>query len=269
MDKMGSDIFIYKFKMPALSRVNNDKQFFQNYNLTKSKPPIDRGHLAKDLDHMKWVIAYYRVSTGKQGKSGLGLEAQQHAVQLYCITNGCHLLKEIQEVKSTRKRRIFLEDAFVLCQKYNASLIVARLDRLGRDVEEIARNIKLPVDIIVADNPHANRFTIHILAAVAEEQRRTISENTKSALQAAKKRGVLLGKNGNALAQQNKEAAFEFAKKLQPLIFKLNAEGICSTRKIACELNKRNIPTYKPGGRWHRTSVHNILSRLKMTKNDI
>lgn len=117
--------------------------------------------------------------------------------------------------------------------------------------------------------PHANRFTIHILAAVAEEQRRTISENTKSALQAAKKRGVLLGKNGSALAKQNKEAAFAFAKKMQPLISKLNEEGICSTRKIASELNRLKIPTFRTGGRWHRTSVHNLLSRLKMSKNNI
>lgn len=215
---------------------------------------------------MKSVIAYYRVSTGKQGRSGLGLEAQQHAVRHYCDSNGLQLMMEIQEVKSTRKRRIFLENAFALCQKHNTSLIVARLDRLGRDVEEIARNIKLPVDIIVADNPHANRFTIHILAAVAEEQRRTISENTKSALQAAKKRGVLLGTNGIALARQNKAAALEFAKKLQPIITKLNEDGICSTRKIATELNRLSIPTFRPGGRWHRTSVYNLLLRLEMTK---
>jgi DNA invertase Pin-like site-specific DNA recombinase len=218
---------------------------------------------------MKLVIAYYRVSTGKQGKSGLGLEAQQHAVRHYCECNGFQLLTEIQEVKSTRKRRIHLENAFALCQKQNASLIVARLDRLGRDVEEIAHNIKLPVDIIVADNPHANRFTIHILAAVAEEQRRTISENTKSALQAAKKRGVKLGRNGNVLAQQNKKAAIEFARKLQPLIIKLNEEGIRSTRKIACELNRLNIPTFRTGGRWHRTSVYNLLSRLEVMKDEI
>ncbi|OQP49041.1 resolvase [Niastella yeongjuensis] len=216
---------------------------------------------------MKLVIAYYRVSTGKQGKSGLGLEAQQHAVRHHCNSNGFQLLMEIQEVKSTRKRRVYLENAFALCQKHQAALIVARLDRLGRDVEEIARNIKLPVDIIVADNPHANRFTIHILAAVAEEQRRSISENTKSALQAAKQRGVLLGKNANALALQNKAAAYKFAKELQPLLFKLNEEGICSTRKIASELNRLKVPTFRPGGRWHRTSVHNVLSRLEMTKN--
>jgi DNA invertase Pin-like site-specific DNA recombinase len=83
---------------------------------------------------MKSVIAYYRVSTGKQGKSGLGLEAQQHAVKHHCDCNGFQLLMEIQEVKSTRKRRIFLENAFELCQKHNAALIVARLDRLGRDI---------------------------------------------------------------------------------------------------------------------------------------
>jgi DNA invertase Pin-like site-specific DNA recombinase len=152
--------------------------------------------------------------------------------------------------------------------RFVKSKIVARLDRLGRDVEEIARNIKLPVDIIVADNPHANRFTIHILAAVAEEQRRTISENTKSALQAAKRRGVLLGKNGSALAQQNKKAAFEFARKLQPIIYKLNAEGICSTRKIACELNRLNISTFRTSGRWHRTTVWNLLRRMKLVKEE-
>jgi DNA invertase Pin-like site-specific DNA recombinase len=213
---------------------------------------------------MKFVIAYYRVSTGKQGKSGLGLEAQQHSVRQYCASNGYQLLMEIQEVKSTRKRRIGLENAFNLCQKLNASLIVARLDRLGRDVEEIARNIKLPVDIIVADNPHANRFTIHILAAVAEEQRRTISENTKLALQAAKKRGVILGRNGVALAKKNKEAAIKFAKKLQPIIEKLKAKGIRSTREIALELNRLNIPTFRPQARWHRTSVWNVLRRLKI-----
>jgi len=217
---------------------------------------------------MKCVIAYYRVSTGKQGKSGLGLEAQQHAVRNHCDCNGLQLLMEIHEVKSTRKRRIFLENAFTLCKKQNASLIVARLDRLGRDVEEIARNIKLPVDIIVADNPHANRFTIHILAAVAEEQRRTISENTKLALQAAKKRGILLGKNGIALAQQNKKAAFDFARKLQPIIYKLNAEGICSARKVASELNRLNISTVRTGGRWHRTSVWNLLQRMKFMKDE-
>lgn len=213
---------------------------------------------------MKLVIAYYRVSTGKQGRSGLGLEAQQNAVRHHCNSNGHQLLMEIQEVKSTRKRRVFLENAFTLCQKHNAALIVARLDRLGRDVEEIAHNIKLPVDIIVADNPHANRFTIHILAAVAEEQRRSISEHTKSALQAAKRRGVVLGKNGYALALQNRAAALAFAKNLQPIILKLQAEGICSTRKIACELNRLNIPTFRTGGRWHRTSVHNLLSRLEL-----
>ena len=133
-------------------------------------------------------------------------------------------------------------------------------------MEEIARNIKLPVDIIVADNPHANRFTIHILAAVAEEQRRTISENTKAALQAAKNRGVILGKNGTVLALKNKEAAYAFAKKLEPLLVKLKSDGIRSARKIACELNRLNIATFRPGGRWHRTSVWNILYRLGMTK---
>jgi DNA invertase Pin-like site-specific DNA recombinase len=216
---------------------------------------------------MKLVIAYYRVSTGKQGKSKLGLEAQQDAVRHYCECNRLHSLMEIQEIRSTRKRRILLEEAFTLCRKHKASLIVATLDRLGRDVEEIAHNIKMNIDIIVADNPHANRFTIHILAAVAEEQRRTISENTKKALQAAKRRGVELGRNGRVLALQNKISAYEFARMHQSTIFKFNAQGIWSTRKIAGELNRLNIPTFRKGGRWHRTTVYNMLKRLNLIRS--
>lgn len=212
---------------------------------------------------MRRAIAYYRVSTVRQGRSGLGLEAQQASVHQYCTANDFVLLKEIEEVKSTRKQRPGLQQALALCQEIKATLIVARLDRLGRDVEEIAHNIKLPVEIIVADNPHANRFSIHILAAVAEEQRRMISENTKAALQAAKRRGKKLGVNGKFLSVKNKQAADAFARQMVPVLKKLQKQGISTLRAITQELNKRKIPTFRKGSQWHVTSVYNLIARVK------
>lgn len=216
---------------------------------------------------MRLAIAYLRVSTSKQGKSGLGLEAQLNAIRLYCSANGIQLLLEIIEVKSTRKNRPRLQEAFALCRKHKALLIVARLDRLGRDVEEIAHNVKRNIEIVVVDNPQANRFTIHILAAVAEEQRRTISVNTKQALQAAKMRGIELGKNGKILSVKNKLEADAFAQKLKPVLNGLAAEGHTSIRKIVAALNAQGVETFRPGAKWHRTTVCNLLERLSKTSN--
>jgi len=212
---------------------------------------------------MKQVIAYYRVSTHRQGKSGLGLEAQQMAVQNYCKLSGYDVIREIMEVKSTRKGRLGLLQALELCKETKAILVVARLDRLGRDVEQIAGIVKSKVEIVVTDNPHANRFTIHILAAVAEDQRQRISENTKEALSAAKRRGVILGKNGTVLAIANKKAAEEFAYKLSPMLKRLKNKGITSVRAVCRELNKKHIPTFRGDGRWHPSTVGILMNRLK------
>lgn len=212
---------------------------------------------------MKCAIAYYRVSTVRQGRSGLGLEAQQHAVENYCKLNGYDLLNAIIEVKSTRKQRIGLFQALDLCRQQKAILIVARLDRLGRDVKQIAHIVKTNVEIIVADNPHANRFTIHILAAVAEEQRQRISETTKEALEAAKKRGVVLGKNGKALSAANRKAAEDFAHKLSPILKRLRNRGITSVRAVSKALNKKRVPTFRGDGKWHPSTVYLLMNRLK------
>ncbi|MCE7056899.1 recombinase family protein [Algoriphagus sp. AGSA1] len=218
---------------------------------------------------MKQAIAYYRVSTTRQGRSGLGLEAQQNAVESYCKLNEYELLQEVIEIKSTRKQREGLFQALELCRLHKATLIVARLDRLGRDVEQIAGIVKSKVEIIVADNPHANRFTIHILAAVAEEQRQRISETTKDALEAAKKRGVILGKNSQVLSVANRKAAEEFAQKLSPLLNRLRSRGITSVRAVAKELNKKHVPTFRGEGRWHPSTVYALMNRLKETHNSI
>lgn len=212
---------------------------------------------------MKQAIAYYRVSTSRQGKSGLGLEAQQQAVKNYCEAHEYILIQEVVEVQSTRKYRIGLEEALEACKKNNTTLMVARLDRLGRDVEQIARLANSKVEIVVTDNPHADRFTIHILAAVAELQRQKISENTKNALQAAKSRGKILGKNGKVLSQANKKAAEDFAHQLSPLLERLRSKGITTFKAIAQELNKQCIPTFRGVGHWHPSTVYVLMNRLK------
>lgn len=217
---------------------------------------------------MNKAVAYYRVSTSRQGKSGLGLEAQQNAVEQYCKINNHALLTEVTEVQSTRKHRAGLYEALELCRQHKASLIVARLDRLGRDVEQIAGIVKSDVEIIVTDNPHANRFTIHILAAVAEEQRQRISETTKEALSAARNRGVELGKNGKVLSVANKQAAEDFANKLSPVIRRLKKRGIVTARAVCVELNKKNVPTFRTGGKWHPSSVHTLITRLNKQEQE-
>lgn len=216
---------------------------------------------------MKQAIAYYRVSTSRQGKSGLGLEAQQSAVEQYCKLNEYVLVTNIIEVQSTRKHREGLFEALDLCRKNKAKLIVARLDRLGRDVEQIAGLIKTNVEIVVTDNPNANHFTIHILAAVAEEQRQRISETTKEALKAAKKRGVELGKNGKALSITNRKAADDFAHKLSPVLSKFRKRGIISIRAVSKELNRKGVPTFRVGGKWHPNTVYTLMNRLNKQHN--
>ena len=212
---------------------------------------------------MKQAIAYYRVSTRKQGKKGLGLKAQEFTVRNHCKRNNLNIITEVVEVKSTRKFRIGLLNALELCKKNDCHLIVARLDRLGRDVEQIAGIIKSDIEIIIVDSPQANRFTLHILAAVAEDNRMKISENTKYALAAAKRRGVALGKNGKALSEANKKAAHEFANHLSPLLTRLRNKGIRTVRAVSDELNKRGIPTFRGVGRWHPSTVSILMNRLK------
>ncbi|TFF38056.1 recombinase family protein [Mucilaginibacter psychrotolerans] len=212
---------------------------------------------------MKRAIAYYRVSTSRQGKSGLGLEAQQSAVQQYCKMNDYVVVTDVIEVQSTRKYRAGLFDALNLCKQNKATLVVARLDRLGRDVEQIAGIVKSKTEVKVVDNPHANRFTIHILAAVAEEQRERISETTKKALSAAKNRGVELGKNGKLLSIANRQAADEFAHKMFPTLRQLRKRGIVTVRAVSEELNKKGVPTFRIGGKWHPTTVYALMNRLK------
>jgi DNA invertase Pin-like site-specific DNA recombinase len=207
-------------------------------------------------------IAYYRVSTQKQGQSGLGLEAQQNAVVAYLNGGNWEVLNEYVEVESGKNsNRAQLAAAIAECKKEKATLVIAKLDRLARNVHFISGLMESGVDFIAADNPHANRLTVQILAAVAEDEARRISERTKAALAVAKARGVKLGANGHKLAAVNRKAANDTAATLSPVVEKIRRAGHETVKEITAELNRREVPTAR-GGQWHPTSTQRLLKRL-------
>lgn len=211
---------------------------------------------------MKPAIPYYRVSTARQGLSGLGLEAQRQAVRDYARANSLRLLKEFTEVESgSRNKRPVLQQAIEACITEDAILLIAKLDRLGRNVLFISTLMESKVEFVAVDNPSANKFIVHIMAAFAEHERDLISARTKAALRAAKSRGVELGANGkHVLSKRNREASKAFAEKMKPVVETLQKEGFKTVREITAELNRRNVPTYhKQGRRWHLATVHKIL----------
>ncbi len=202
-------------------------------------------------------VAYYRVSTDRQGKSGLGLEAQRKAVIDHLNGNGSKVLAEYTEVESGKRTiRPELTKALAACKEHKATLVIAKLDRLARNVHFVSGLMESGVEFLAVDMPYANRLTVHILAAVAEHEREMISQRTKVALAAAKARGVKLGR-----AKENRAKARSFARSLKPVIKELAAEGITSVRKVTEALNERGIPTPK-GTRWHPTSVARLLARV-------
>lgn len=214
-------------------------------------------------------IAYYRVSTARQGRSGLGLEAQRQAVANH-LGGGAKLISEFTEVESGRRSdRPKLAEALAACRLHRATLVIAKLDRLARNVAFISNLMEAKVDFTAADFPQANRLTIHILAAVAEHEAKMISERTKAALAAAKARGRRLGGyRGRAgtctdLARAREArivAADQRAADLAPVIKALFSEGTRSLRSIASSLNERGI-TAPRGGRWSGAQVRNVIRR--------
>ena len=212
-------------------------------------------------------IAYYRVSTDKQGKSGLGLEAQRQAVVDFINGNGNKVIAEYTEVESGKRRdRPELAKALTACRKHKAKLVIAKLDRLARNVHFISGLMESGVDFVAVDMPQANRLTVHILAAVAEHEREMISQRTKAALAAAKERGVRLGNPTNLPEAQAKSVqvrtnqADQFAANVLPIIKSVQASGAHTYREIAEALNNRGIKTAR-GGVWHPTSIKRVLDR--------
>jgi DNA invertase Pin-like site-specific DNA recombinase len=211
-------------------------------------------------------VAYYRVSTDRQGRSGLGLEAQQKAVMDYLNGGAWELVGEFVEVESGKKSdRPELTRALDACRKHKARLVIAKLDRLSRNLAFVATLMESGVEFVAVDNPHANKLTIHILAAVAEHEREAISERTKVALAAAKARGTRLGTPDPVGAVKRMYAARKarterFASNVLPIIREVQAAGHVSCNAIAGQLNARKVATAR-GGRWTHVQVGQILER--------
>jgi DNA invertase Pin-like site-specific DNA recombinase len=215
-------------------------------------------------------IAYYRVSTDKQKRSGLGLEAQKQAVRTYLDGGKWRLVGEFKETESGKRNdRPELAKALALCRVHGATLIIAKLDRLARNVHFISGLMESKVEFTAVDFPTANRLTVHILAAVAEHEAQMISERTKAALAAAKARGVVLGCRTRRIAAYAKQgsamgivARQRIAQKrtadIRPVIEEIQAAGATSLRQIASALNERHIPAPN-GGVWHPNTVSRIL----------
>jgi len=208
-------------------------------------------------------VAYYRVSTQKQGVSGLGLDAQKAAVSAYLASLGGSLIAEYTEIESGRKRvRPQLVEALAACKRQKARLVIAKLDRLGRSVAFISTLMESQVDFVACDNPHAAPLVLHVLAAFAEHEAREISRRTKDALKAAKTRGVALGMNGRTLADQNRRDADAFALSVSWAVEDCRYAGVTSVRGTCAALNERGIPSAQ-GKRWNVQSTHALLKRLE------
>ncbi len=216
-------------------------------------------------------IAYYRVSTDRQGRSGLGLEAQKQAVQMFLQRRG-GIVQSFTEIESGKRNdRPEIAEALEACRKHKAVLVIAKLDRLARNVHFISGLMESGVEFVAVDMPEANRLTIHILAAVAEHEREMISKRTKEALQAAKARGVKLGspepKKGAAIRSQVlREKAERFAANVLPIIHGLQQQGVTSNRAIAKALNVRGIKTAN-NRQWYDTTVKNILMKGQLEQS--
>jgi DNA invertase Pin-like site-specific DNA recombinase len=214
--------------------------------------------------HFGRFVAYYRVSTDQQGKSGLGLDAQRAAVTSYLNGGSWTLDGEFVEVESGKRNdRPELAKALAVCRKRKAKLVIAKLDRLGRNLAFIATLMESGVEFVAVDNPHANKLTIHILAAVAQHEREMISERTKAALAAAKARGRVLGNPRLADAARRgvasiKANARQFAANVLPIIEEIERAGVTSHNAIAAKLNERSVPTAR-GGRWTHMQVAAVL----------
>jgi DNA invertase Pin-like site-specific DNA recombinase len=215
-------------------------------------------------------VTYLRVSTDRQGKSGLGLEAQRKAVADHVAGKG-EIAAEYVEIESGKKNdRPQLARALAEAKRIGAVLLIAKLDRLARNVAFIANLLEAGVEISAADMPEANRFLLHVMAAVAEHEAQAISDRTRAALAAAKARGVALGWSMPGRAEEQRQAAHKGAERnarkadqhaanVLPVIRQIATRG-ASLRQIADELNTRGIKTAR-GGLWYAATVRNVMAR--------
>jgi DNA invertase Pin-like site-specific DNA recombinase len=224
-------------------------------------------------------VSYLRVSTARQGASGLGLEAQREAVSRYLNGGSWTLVKEVVEIESGKRNdRPAIAEAVRLCRIHRATLVIAKLDRLARNLHFISGLMESGIQFIAVDNPSANELTVHILAAVAQSEAKAISERTKAALAAAKVRGVKLGglrgpaaefaalsRKGSAAGAAVRAAkAAKRIEDLSPVFGHICEQGAGSLRAIAAELNARGIETPR-GGNWFPAQVQRVLRKMPAT----
>jgi DNA invertase Pin-like site-specific DNA recombinase len=220
------------------------------------------------------IVAYERVSTARQGRSGLGLEAQRKAIDDFAASRSADVIARFTEIESGRNPdRPELGKALHLAKVTGATLVIAKLDRLSRNAAFLLALRDSGVSFLAADMPEANDLTIGIMALVAQQERDAISRRTKEALAAAKARGVKLGnpngaaalrragRGGEPLRNAIDRNADAFARDLAPIIADIRAEGAKSLRAIAEELTIRGVRTRR-GGRWGVSNVGNLLERI-------
>lgn len=230
------------------------------------EPPFFRVNIVTLPTPSKFVI-YFRVSTARQGASGLGLDAQRASVAQYLAAVSGEVVAEFEEVESGRKSgqaRPELAKALAECKKTGARLLVAKLDRLARNVHFVSGLMQSRVKFVACDLPEANDLTIHVMAAFAEHEAKRIGERTRDALAAARKRGVTLGKSGPANLKRNiedrKEAADAFAERLRREVRGMQAEGM-TVAEMVKELNSKGITTAR-GGQWRQIQLCRVIARL-------
>lgn len=210
---------------------------------------------------MNRYVAYFRVSTAAQGRSGLGLAAQRSRIEAFLSAQD-EVIAEFVEVQSGKADlRAELWKAIAHAKKYGAKILIAKLDRFSRKVSFIAGIMEQGIGLVVAEMPHATDFQLHIFAALAQEERRLISERTRCALAEAKKRGAVLGKNARTLNERHKQQALEYARSVAPILEPLRSSGL-SLRAIADQLNASEAAAAK-GGRFTAQTVKNIILRLE------
>jgi len=220
------------------------------------------------------IVSYLRVSTRQQGVSGLGLAAQRVAIEAHAVHRHATVIHTFTEIESGKvNARPELTKALHLAKVTGATLVIAKLDRLSRNAAFLLALRDSGVRFLAADMPDANDLTVGIMALVAQQEREAISRRTTEALAAAKAGGVRLGNPNGAAALKRADkgnaaslvairgAADSHAKNLQPVVAALTAEGIRSLGAVAEALNARGMLTPR-GGRWHKSSVRNLLDRL-------
>ena len=223
--------------------------------------------------HTGKFVAYYRVSTDRQGQSGLGLQAQQDAVRAFLNGGKWQVVGEFTEIESGTRRKLasrpMMASALELCRKQKATLVVAKLDRLARDVQFISELLNSKVQFVCADMPEADRTFLQMMAVFAEYEGRRIGERTKSALGALKRKGVKLGSPHPEIGSEVgvkaiKDKADSYAERVGPVVRDIiKKSGASTLRDIAHALQARGVETPRGNQEWHPSQVSNLIKRIK------